>query len=228
MQKKLTATDIEQIYAFTAENGVAYYDLQSELADHLAHAIEEQWAYNQNLSLEDDLHAAFKTFGTGGFNEVVMQRKRALGKRYQKLLLGYFKDFFTLPKLVLTVALLYGLHLILLQSHDVIVFSILPIQFISVVKMLRLKNKLAKTQENTGRKWLFEEMIYKGVFTVATLGFFPGLSQLSAGRPMGGIYGHWILVTLITLLALHNYIALFIIPARAKEHLKTVYPEYGL
>lgn len=228
MQKKLTATDIEQICAFTAENGVAYYDLQSELADHLAHAIEEQWLYNQNLNIEDALQAAFKTFGTGGFNEIVVQRKRALGKRYQKLLLGYFKDFFTLPKLVLTAALLYGFHFILQQDHNVIVLSILGVQFISLVKMIRLKNKLAKTQKHTGRKWLFEEMIYKGVFAVATLGFFPGLSQLSAGRPMGGIYGHWILVTLITLLTLHNYIALFIIPAKAKEHLKTVYPEYGL
>lgn len=227
MQKKLTATDIEQIYAFTAENGVAYYDLQSELADHLAHAIEEQWAYNQNPNLEDALQASLKTFGASGFKDIVEDRKRALGKRYQKLLLGYFKDFFTLPKLLLTIALLYGIHFVMLQEHDVIVFSFLGVQIVSLGKMFRLKAKLAKMQEHTGRKWLFEEMIYKGVFVVATLGFFPGLSQLSSSRHLG-IYGHWVLAVIMTLFVLHNYIALFVIPGRAKEHLKTVYPEYGL
>lgn len=227
MQKKLTSTDIEKIYAFTAQHGVAYYDLQSELADHLAHAIEEQWAHNQNLNIEDALQASFKTFGNRGFDEVVTERKRALGKRYQKLLLGYFIDFFTLPKLLLTAALFYGFHFILLQDHDIIMFSILAIQFISVVKMIRLKNKLAKTQEHTGRKWLFEEMIYKGLFVAATLGFFPGLSQLSSSRHLGN-YGHWIMCVILTLFVLHNYIALFVIPGRAKEHLTTVYPEYGL
>ena len=40
---KLTNQQIEQLFTFTRQHYVEYYDLQSELVDHLANAIEEQW-----------------------------------------------------------------------------------------------------------------------------------------------------------------------------------------
>ena len=40
---KLSAEQIERLYQFTRQHYVEYYDLQTELVDHLANAIEEQW-----------------------------------------------------------------------------------------------------------------------------------------------------------------------------------------
>lgn len=37
---KLSAQQIDQLYAFTRQHFVEWYDLQSELVDHLANAIE--------------------------------------------------------------------------------------------------------------------------------------------------------------------------------------------
>ena len=52
---KLSAEQIERLYQFTRQHYVEYYDLQTELVDHLANAIEEQWQQNPKLSFEEAL-----------------------------------------------------------------------------------------------------------------------------------------------------------------------------
>lgn len=49
---KLNAEQVERLYAFTRQHYVEYYDLQTELVDHLANAIEEQWQKNPKLSFD--------------------------------------------------------------------------------------------------------------------------------------------------------------------------------
>jgi hypothetical protein len=43
---KLTVQQVEHLYAFTRQHYVEWYDLQSELVDHLANAIEQEWERN--------------------------------------------------------------------------------------------------------------------------------------------------------------------------------------
>ena len=77
---KLSAEQIERLYQFTRQHYVEYYDLQTELVDHLANAIEEQWQKNPKLSFEEALQIEFKKFGVFGFMEVVEKRQVALNK----------------------------------------------------------------------------------------------------------------------------------------------------
>ena len=49
---KLTQEQIARLYRFTREHYVEWYDLQTELVDHLANAIEEQAQQNPTLSFE--------------------------------------------------------------------------------------------------------------------------------------------------------------------------------
>ena len=71
---KLTTSQIDQLFIFTRQNYVEYYDLQSELVDHLANAIEMQWQENPNRSIDEALHIEFKKFGVFGFMDVVEKR----------------------------------------------------------------------------------------------------------------------------------------------------------
>ena len=48
--RRVNETEIEKLYAFTGQHYVAYYDVQTELVDHLANAIEAQWAINPAIS----------------------------------------------------------------------------------------------------------------------------------------------------------------------------------
>ena len=79
---KLTPEQIERLYLFTRQHYVEWYDLQTELVDHLANAIEQQWQENPKISFEDALQKEFKKFGVFGFMDVVEKRQAAMNKLY--------------------------------------------------------------------------------------------------------------------------------------------------
>jgi hypothetical protein len=96
---KLNQEQIESLYQFTRQHYVEWYDLQTELVDHLANAIENQWQQNPKLSFEDALQIEFKKFGVFGFMDVVEKRQASLNKKYNKIVWNHFKEFFTIPKI---------------------------------------------------------------------------------------------------------------------------------
>ena len=110
---KLTPNQIDQLYTFTRQHSVEFYDLQTELVDHLANAIEEEWQVNPKLSFDDALNIEFKKFGVFGFMDVVEKRHKALSKKYFKLIWSHFITFFKLPKIIVVVALLLITPLVL-------------------------------------------------------------------------------------------------------------------
>ena len=97
---KLTKDQIEKLYQFTRQHYVEWYDLQTELVDHLANSIEEQWQQNPKLSFEDALQIEFKKFGVFGFMDVVEKRQVSLNKKYKKLVWIILKSFLRLPKII--------------------------------------------------------------------------------------------------------------------------------
>ena len=68
---KISKEQIDRLYEFTRQHYVEYYDLQTELVDHLANSIESQWQENPKLTFEDALKIEFKKFGVFGFSDVV-------------------------------------------------------------------------------------------------------------------------------------------------------------
>ena len=88
---KLTPAQIDQLYTFTRQHYVEYYDLQTELVDHLANAIEEQWQENPKLSFDDALNIEFKKFGVLGFTELINKRRKALRNKYIRIDGGHYR-----------------------------------------------------------------------------------------------------------------------------------------
>jgi hypothetical protein len=114
---KLTTQQIERLYQFTCQHYVEWYDLQTELVDHLANSIEAQWQENPKISFEDALQVEFKKFGVFGFMDVVEKRQAALNKKYNVISWKHFKAFFTIPKIILTATLI------------VLIFALLNVSF---------------------------------------------------------------------------------------------------
>ena len=106
---KLTTEQIQNLYQFTRKHYVEWYDLQSELVDHLANDIEQIWQKEPKLTFEQAKQKSFKKFGVFGFMEVVEKREVALSKRYYKMMWNELIQFFTIPKIVLTISLFFGL-----------------------------------------------------------------------------------------------------------------------
>ncbi|MFN3967371.1 hypothetical protein [Flavobacterium sp.] len=225
---KLNADQVERLYAFTRQHYVEYYDLQTELVDHLANAIEEQWQQNPKLSFEEALQKEFKKFGVFGFMEVVEKRQAALNKKYNKLVWNELKAFFSLPKIIGTFAAI-GIVFYLLKyfQKDVLMvqmgFLALVVFFFLGIFMLSRKNK--KNHQKTGKKWLLKEIIFG-------YGSLTGLMNLPiqlALQIKGENYHDWTLMLfsfLMIVMGLGEYIVLVLIPSQADKHLKETYPEY--
>jgi hypothetical protein len=225
--KQVTPAQIEQLYSFTKEHFVKYYDLQTELVDHLANAIETQWEQNPDLNFDEALQTEFKKFGVYGFSDVVKQRQKALSKRYNKLLWGYFKQFFTFPHLLLTAGMLVLTYKLLEYEKVLYVALIVILAFTIIKKIADYKRIYNKKVKDTGKRWLLEEIIFKGGSIAGLIGI-PAQCIHFVIRDNTGAVTLWVLSIIFVLSALASYVVLFVIPAKAEEHLAAVYPEYNL
>jgi hypothetical protein len=227
---KLNSEQIERLYHFTRQHYVEYYDLQSELVDHLANAIEQQWRENPKLSFEDALHREFKKFGVFGFMDVVEKRQAYLTKKYNRLVLSNLKVFFSIPKIIGTIASVAMVFILLkFLQKDIpllqIIFALLTIIFFAGILIISRKTK--KQSQLSGKKWMFKEII----FGYSSMSGFINLPIQFALHLKGENYANWFLLLvsfLIILLALVEYIVLILIPSKADQYLKETYPEYEL
>jgi hypothetical protein len=229
---KLTTQQIDQLYLFTRQHFVEWYDLQSELVDHLANAIETQWQENPNLTFDQALNIEFKKFGVFGFMDVIEKRQSILSKKYNHLVFNHFKEFFRLPKIILTLAITFLLFNILrfnfFNEFIFIGISIFYLGFLMIEFFKNNKIKKAKQKANQ-KKWLFEEIINQyGSFSGALSMPFYILIQFSthAERYMVSDYWYFMVSFMIVIMAIINYILFRIIPRKAKVHLLETYPEY--
>jgi len=119
MEKKLlTEKEINQLFEFCAKHYVSHYDVQVELVDHLASAIEEKWKENPALSFQDVLNSGYKEFGIYGFSKIKQMKEKELKRKYFNLRNRYIREFFRLPKILLAIAITAALSFLFSLSDD--------------------------------------------------------------------------------------------------------------
>jgi len=227
---KLTQEQIDQLYLFTRQHYVEYYDLQTELVDHLANSIEEQLQENPKLSFETALNIEFKKFGIFGFMDVVEKRQKALNKKYNKMVISHLKLFFTVPKVLGTLfstCILY-FSLVHSQSAKVIISGIMLFIFVLFAIGLNILAKKKKKEAlKTGKNWMLYEIIF-GYSSITVMSFI--VFQLIPGFD-GNMKNEFLIMVysvLIIVMLLLEYIIIILIPSKAEAYLKQTYPEYQL
>jgi hypothetical protein len=228
---KLTPQQIDRLYQFTGQHYVEWYDLQTELVDHLANAIEKQWQENPKISFEDALQIEFKKFGVFGFMDVVEKRQAALQKRYSKLVWKHFKEFFTIPKIVVTLFSTVFFFLIFrnYSQAELLLTSLFMVVLITFwVSLFFQSRKNKKEHKITGKKWLFKDIIF-GHSSFAGLSYIPVqvMLHIDFGQNIGILKAIFFSLLFVSM-ALCEYIILVIIPSKAEDYLKETYPEYTL
>ncbi|KQS52761.1 MAG: hypothetical protein KAF41_01745 [Flavobacterium sp.] len=229
---KLNKQQTNQLYLFTRQHFVEWYDLQSELVDHLANSIEDRWKENPKLTFEEALDLEFKKFGIFGFMDVVDERRRFLSKKYGRIIWKHYKEFFRLPKIILTVSSMYFLYFLSekLQDTQYLYLSILAIIGIAFTIESRKIHKAQKQKEKeTGKKWFFEQMV--DAFDVYPITLLPmQLINLSVTIGEDGwhrgiaIFG----AILLVLFALLQYVHWKIVYPKIVQEMGSVYPEYEM
>ena len=230
---KLTKTHIEELYKFTRKHYVYHYDVQTELVDHLANDIEQIWVTQQYLSFQEARDKSFKKFGIFGFMDVIEAKQKQMNKRYSKILWRFFKEWFTLPKIVITTTLFLTLFFILKIpfSEYVLMGSFLVLIMYDMIVLYKSRKNQKKQKNKEEKVFLLEAMIgtSKNGFTglaLVNLFNFINLTDVS----FSSLENHWLLLVSFsaTIVIILFYLITYVIPKKAEELLQETYPEYKM
>ncbi len=227
---KLTNQHIQDLYKFTRQHYVEYYDVQTELVDHLANDIEQVWVEKPNLTFEEARDISFKKFGVFGFMDVIEQKQKAMSKKYTKILLGFVKEWFRLPKIIITFGSVFILYtLFSSQFGEYIVYAVLIPFFIFIsVQFYKLKKASKQRKKHPDKKWLLEEMIFTTTGANIPI-ILPQILNIHLyDEYIVSFWGAILFSMLFVIAFLVSYITLTVIPEKGEELLEETYPEYKL
>ena len=195
---KLTETHIKELYKFTRQHYVYFYDVQTELVDHLANDIENIWIEKPNLSFEQARDISFKKFGIFGFMDVIESRQKAMNKRYSKILWRFFKEWFTLPKLLTTISIFLSFFFLLKIpfSKYILISGLLILVTYDLIKQTKAKKKHKNKEQQKEKIFLLESMIgdtRQGFSVLVIYQYdFNFLNMLKV--PFSSLENHWLLL----------------------------------
>ena len=227
---KLTDVEIDRLYKFTREHFVYHYDVQTELVDHLANDIEQTWVAQPHLKFEKARDISFKKFGVFGFMDVVEKKQKAMNKHYWKILLRFVKEWFTLPKIIITV-LIFMVFFTILQStlaEEVLIASIFILVIVDLFFLFKNRRKKKTPNEKT---FLLESMIGEtrnGFSVLVFVNIFNMINLSDVNFNTMSIYMLLLVAVFATLMCIVFYITAFVMPSKAEELLIEKYPEYKM
>ncbi len=226
--KKVTSQQIERLYEFTRQHYVEYYDVQTELVDHLANAIEAHWQTHPETDFEEVLQKEFRKFGVFGFMEVVEQKMGQMSQRYNRILWQKTKEFFTFPKVMLTLFITLIVYLLLsfFQEKEVVIAVLNGVLFVTTVFLLWKNRKIYN--QKTDKKLLFEDIILRlNNYSMFILFFFQLNIQFIKYVPSGWIFPS-VYSIIFALFVIFTYLSAIYIPKNSEKYLSEIYPEYKI
>ena len=228
---KLTDQHIEQLYKFTRQHYVEHYDVQTELVDHLANDIEQIWEENSTLTFEQARDRSFKKFGVFGFMNIVEEKQKQLSKKYFKIIFGFIKEWFSIPRIILTLTMLYFFYFLLQFSFAQYVFTFFFFLIITIdfIVMFKKRKKLNDKFKITGKKWMLEDMIEtQGHGNIVLILFYMFQFLIPNSYENISTLSSFIISLATTLAFIIGYISLVVLPNKAEELLEEYYPEYKI
>jgi len=228
---ELTKNHIAELYSFTRKHYVYHYDIQTELVDHLANDIEQIWKETPQLSFEDAKNKSFKKFGVFGFMDVVESKQKVMNKYYWKLIWRFTREWFIIPKIVLTVSLFLSI-LLLIQipnSEYFILFSIGITIIFEMMTIYKFRKKKKMKEKKNEKIFLLETMIgttKNGYTGLLFINFYNLIALTNLEFSSYGIHGDILIAIITTLLFILFYISNYVLPLKSQELLEEAYPEY--
>jgi len=227
---KLTNQHIQDLYAFTRQHYVEYYDVQTELVDHLANEIETIWQEQPTLTFKVARDLSFKRFGIFGFMDVVEKRQKAMSKKYLKIMWSFVKEWFQLPKISITLGSVFILQQVfMLPFGATIVYALFGVLLIFLIyNFYKLRKESKQRFKLTTKKWMLEELIFKTTI-VNSFVFLSSTFNTTNTIKHTNQFGTALFFAIFFVVAfLVAYITLVVIPKQADALLAETYPAYNM
>lgn len=227
---ELTENQIQELYKFTRKHFVEFYDVQTELVDHLANDIEQIWQEKPQLSFEQARDISFRKFGVFGFMDVISSKQKALSKKYLKILWSFTKEWFRLPKIILTLFIFFFTYQILQFriGFYIICTLIFLLMIVEGYIAFKLRKKSKERFKNQKKKWMLEDMIFNTATNNMFFMLYIIFDILNIFNNTTSVLGSLLFSLIITITILFSYVTLIVIPEKAEELLIEEYPEYKL
>jgi len=213
----LTHEQTEELFRFCSRHYVQFYDVQAELVDHMASAIEEKMGIQPatadakpGISFDKALEATFLSFGPQGFSPIVKEKIRALKRQNRLEIMGVARRYFRWPAILLLAVAAsvqwtlyrYGGAGVLFAGTGIATFGIVAVQLAGMyrTKLRQVRPLLANDFMHS--QLSFNYIVYLQIFflLVQGLNFY---NMIVHGH--GGLYA-----LLIILLAWNTQIFFFI------------------
>mgnify|MGYP003147588497 CR=1 FL=1 len=230
--KKVNKLQIDRLYKFTSQHYVEYYDIQTELVDHLANGIEKTWEEFPEMDFEKALTIEFKRFGVFGFMEVLDKRIALATKRYYRLIAKETLEFLKSGKAVFSILVLSILFFAILRtSYGLdILMSLIFLELVLLMVMIALKKRRyeKKLKSSHKKRFLLEEVIVTAGHSASlfplVISFF-NLISYSELNMHQSLFMPSIIAVICALQLVLVYIAYFHIPEHKEEILAEAYSE---
>ncbi|HYQ56094.1 MAG TPA: hypothetical protein VEP89_02020 [Draconibacterium sp.] len=236
MNRQMTQQETDHLFKVCENHDVLQYDLQIELVDHLASLIEQHWTEKPEDPFKYALYKALQKFGPSGFQQIEEQKQRELTRKYHRVLWNHLVDFYRWPKMLLTLALSFGVLLLLKnlsELHWLLVIYTAIICVGAVIYNLRFKSK-NKSEPTNGKSFLLLNQLKEIQLLALVFCNLPLYSNLififlkpyNISLPNNNFVLFPIALLIVSsLIILFGYF--FYIPQKIKEYFTQQFPEFA-
>jgi hypothetical protein len=173
-EQGLSEAQILHLFDFVKSKYVRYIDVQHEIVDHLASAIEEEMENDESLNFEQALSLVYSRFPITGFAEIIGEKEKAMTYYWWRKVFIYMKAYYTVPKIIFTFSLTILLYFVIsiFKSYGfaVIVITGVILSCMSYIKYAKLIKGI-----NESNKLLFLQCFLGASLGIPWLGFIPQL-----------------------------------------------------
>ena len=230
MKREITHEQIDELYEYCFFRSVSHYDVQVELVDHLASAIETLWGQNPELSFDQALQQVSVQFGGDvGFFKIIRSKRSMLRRKYRKLLWNFILEYYRFPKVIFTIllTLLVSGSLHFLKNDNLLVLPLLVSMVIfSIFYQLYYYPRYLKIKLPSDMKFILVE-IAQG-FLISKPIYWIGLWMPFALKYFNFSTPGILVFSLLCSFALVSFWGdCFYIPRKIREHFEEQFPQFA-
>lgn len=234
MKKTLTIEQVKKLFALCEKHEVYDYDVQIEMVDHLASAIEEKWQIEPELGFGWALKKSFTNLNWRTFRKLESKLTRQLKHKFRRILWQYFLEYFKLPKILITVALsLVILALLQLTERNawIIALYFVPLSLFSLYYNFKIFPKKVDINPVDGKSFMILNYLKNIGNRTGSLVMLPPYILFFSGpyklNYTNQLYQEIIISIFMALLTIFLYGYFFYLPQKVREHFFSNYPEYA-
>lgn len=213
----MEAEKINAIRSYLSKNEVKYYDVQAELIDHFATAVERMERENPGIPFKEALLKAHRNFGgREGFRKYVLNAEAQVQKKIGQMIIRTLLQFLKWPYLAATAFILMVWHFALSLADLNSMYCLIGFTLAYAAVLLRNYFKLRHLPFFLPKKttWALTWIFY-------WLAYIPGYSGVLARGTLE--YGYTFSLIYFSFLSL-TLIAFYRVPQLAIRETKKLYP----